>query len=527
MASSSRNRSFVSSLGRIIFSRVFLISLLLLIQVVIFWLLLSSVFDHSLTFYTLGIVFSLLTVVTLVSNRDNPAYKLSWTMFILTLSPMGAIIYWIFGWQKIPTKKSRRLERIVQQADQFISENKQAKAKLEAINSAAAQESSYLQNYAHAPVYQKTNSKYFPLGENYFAELKKQLKTAEKFIFLEYFIINYSSQMWQEILEILCERAAQGVEIRVMYDDFGSLLTVPGNFAKKMNQLGIKTVAFNRFRPFLEVRMNNRDHRKIAVIDGKVGFTGGINFADEYINKIELHGHWKDTGVMLEGEGVWSFTLMFLKMWRFATGESSGTWEKYRYQASPQLAAFAQDDNLGFVQPFGDSPHDNETAGRNAYLNLINKASQEVIITTPYLIIDNEINTALCQAAKNGVTVKIIVPGIADKWYSKFTSQAFYAQLIEAGVEIWEYVPGFIHSKTILVDKQLGIVGTINLDYRSLYLNFEAGVWMYQTPALEELRSDLKQTLRVCRQIYLNQVRDAHLVTHLLRGVLRVFATAM
>lgn len=503
-----------------VFGRIFLVSVLLLLQVIFFVSIFNQLFDYSLSFYIIGYIFSLFTVIFLVSTRENPTYKLVWAIFMLAISPIGAVTYWFFGWQRMPSRKIRRIHKLDVKSSDLLPPAGQIIAKLQTDNPEIADQSHYLQHYAHFPLYDHTQTRYFSPGEAFFLELKRQLKSAEKFIFLEYFIINEESSMWQEILHILCTKIEAGVEVRLIYDDFGSLFTVPSNFAKRMKQLGIDTVSFNRFRPFIEVRMNNRDHRKIAIIDGRVAFTGGINFSDEYINRLKLHGYWKDSAIMLEGEAVWSFTVMFLQFWNFITPTDSN-YDQYKgkFRLLPETD--------GFVQPFADSPQDNELVSHHAYLNLINRAEKEIIITTPYLIIDQELMTALCLAAKNGLDVKIIVPGIADRWYSHLVSQAFYLELMEAGVQIWEYEPGFIHSKTILVDGQVGIVGSINLDYRSLYLNFEAGVWLYQSQALAQLKTDLKHTLAVCAKVRLSEVTEIHLFKRLLRGVLRLFAPLM
>ncbi len=505
---------------RLLFSRQFLIIILLLTQLILFYLLLSRFFDYSLTFYTLGSLFSVFTVVYLVSNPINPAYKLSWTVFIMAISPIGSVVYWIFGWQKMPSKKVKKIISLQKNLEQFFPDCHTAFQKLVTTAPLIAPQSYYLSQTAGYPLYQHTQTKYFPFGENFFFALKRELKTAQHFIFLEYFIINEHSTMWQEILNILCQKVEEGVEVKILYDDFGSMFILSSNFAKRMAALGIQAVDFNRFRPFLEVRMNNRDHRKIAVIDNRIAFTGGINIADEYINVIHPHQLFKDTAVMITGEAVWSFTLMFLQLWSFASSQHCH-FDDYH------LSDFALVANDGFIQPFSDSPHDNENISRNVFLNLINQAQKEIFITTPYLTIDEELNTAFILAARRGVKIKIIMPGVADKWYNQLVSEAFYPSLLEAGVEIFIYKPGFIHSKTILVDKEVSVIGTINFDYRSLYLNFEDGVWMYQTQALKELASDLHRTLDDCRQIFLREITSANLFTKMMRGVFRLIATLM
>lgn len=513
-------RFWLRKSSRFIFSRFFLVSLLLFLQALIFFLLLNRFFTYSLPFYTVGTIISVLTVIYLISATDNLAYKLMWAIFILTISPIGSLIYWLIGWQKIPVKKLKEISSLIKKSEKYLFKNDQKNLLiLTEENQLAAYQASYLQNWAHAPLFQNTKTQYFCFGEDFFRQLKIELKQAQRFIFLEYFIIEENSQIWTEILTILQERISHGVEVRLIYDDLASVLSLSGNFAPKMDKLGIKTIAFNRFRPFLEVKINHRDHRKIAIIDNQVAFTGGINLGDRYINLIQPYGVWKDTAVMLQGEAVWSFTLMFLELWNFISGEKL---EVTQYQLPTIIS-----EKDGFVQPFADIPYDHEAVSHNVYLNLIHKAQEKIIITTPYLIIDQELNTALCLAAKSGVQVKIITPKHFDHWYTKIISQAFYIPLLEENVEIWQYEPGFIHSKSFLVDDQIGVISTINLDYRSFYLNFEDGVWMYQTQATKELSQDLETTLAVCRQVKINEIKKVRLPIKLLRGVLRLLATLM
>ena len=349
----------------------------------------------------------------------------------------------------------------------------------------------------------------------------EELEKAEHYIFLEYFIIE-EGQMWDPILEILRRKAAQGVDVRVLYDDLGCIFKLPDGYDKLLESYGIRACVFNPFIPVLNLRMNNRDHRKICVIDGHTGFTGGINLADEYINVRELHGHWKDTAIMLKGDAVWSLTVMFLTMWDFVKGEKSD-YELYR----PQIHQNVQYPHDGLVQPFTDNPLDNEPVGENVYLNMINRAQRYVYITTPYLIISNEMMTALTNAAKSGVDVRIITPHVPDKWYVHMVSQAHYSQLIEAGVRIFEYTPGFIHAKSFVADDLYAVVGTINLDYRSLYLHFECATWLYRCSCIAAIYEDFKHTQEVSQEITLADCRAVPFRKRLLRNVLKVFAPLM
>ena len=338
---------------------------------------------------------------------------------------------------------------------------------------------------------------------------------------MEYFIID-EGVMWNSILEILEEKAKEGVDVRVIYDDMGCIRTLPKKYYKILESKGIKAIAFNKFVPLLSVVMNNRDHRKITVIDGEVGFIGGINLADEYINEKVRFGHWKDASMVMEGQAVWNLTVMFLQLWNF-NKEKAEDYEKFRAIKSYETNI----ESDGYVQPYGDSPLDGETVGEYVYLNIINKARDYVYINTPYLIIDNELVTALTLAAKSGVDVRIVTPHIEDKWYVHMVTRAYYTQLIECGVKIYEYVPGFIHSKTFVCDDEIGVVGTINMDYRSLYLHFECGVWLYKTKSVFEIKEDFLKTLEVCENITLDQCKNIKWSNRVLRAILRVFAPLM
>lgn len=325
--------------------------------------------------------------------------------------------------------------------------------------------------------------------------------------------------MFDTMTEILMRKAAEGVDVRVIYDDIGCISTLPPKYNKKLEGMGIKCAVFNPFRPILSVVMNNRDHRKIFVVDGKVGFTGGINLADEYINEKSRFGYWKDTGVRLEGEAVWNLTAMFLTAWSYVN-HSREDYKEYM----PQIYQTELPETDGYVQPYGDSPLDHETVGENIYLNMINDAENYVYIFTPYLIIDNEMLVSLCNAAKRGVDVRIVTPGIPDKKLIFLLTQSHYEPLLRAGVKIYQYTPGFIHAKSFLCDDKVGTVGSINLDYRSLYLHFECGVFMYRTKALEQLKQDCLDTFEQSEEMTLEFCRNQNVFIRILQGMMRLVA---
>ena len=329
--------------------------------------------------------------------------------------------------------------------------------------------------------------------------------------------------MWDSILKILERKVKEGVEVRVLYDGFGCLLTLPDDYFRTLREKGIQCIEFNPLIPVLTMFMNNRDHRKILVVDGHTGFMGGINLADEYINAKVKHGHWKDAAVMLRGDAVWSLATMFLTMWDSISDEELSDPERYRPLPEELPGSFS-----GIVQPYADSPLDRDLVGEMVYLNIINRAQRYLYICTPYLIVDNETLTALLLAAKSGVDVRIITPHIGDKWYVHLLTRACYPQLVRGGVKIYEYTPGFIHSKTFVSDDEVATVGTINLDYRSLYLHFECGLWMAHSSCISAVRDDFLETLRVCEQVTLDSpFLKLNGFERLLRAVLRIFAPLM
>ena len=341
---------------------------------------------------------------------------------------------------------------------------------------------------------------------------------AKKFIFLEYFIVE-EGEMWDSVVDILARKVRQGVDVRVLYDGTCSLVRLPYSYPKKLRQLGIRCKVFAPIRPFISTTYNNRDHRKILVIDGRVGFTGGVNLADEYINRREKFGHWKDAAVMLRGDAVRSLTLMFLRQWN--AGEKERIYEPYLTGADPQPGAG------GYIIPYGDSPLDDERTGKMVYLDIINTARDYVYIMTPYLILDNEMISALTFAARRGVDVRMILPGIPDKRYAAILAKSHYKQLVNAGVKVYEYTPGFVHSKVFVSDDTKAVVGTINLDYRSLYLHFECAAYLYKTPVTGDVLRDFEETFPKCRLITPQAVQEQKLSTRLLGSILKLAAPLM
>lgn len=477
--------------------------------------------DYFAFFYGASLFISMIAVLWIINNNDNPAYKIAWIIPIMLFPIFGGLFYIFLGRNKLSKRTRRRMKFIEDKTRGVLSPKQHILDEILLQNENAANQSRYIQNYAYYPPYSNTITEYLPTGELKYERLKEEIKKAKHYIFLEYFIIE-EGVMWNSILEILAEKASKGVDVRVIYDDAGCLFKLPYRYDKKLEELGIKCCIFNPLIPILSPRLNNRDHRKIAVIDGYVGFTGGINLADEYINVNEKHGHWKDAAIMLKGEAVWSLTVMFLSMWDYLRGVDEDFNEHRK-----NIPIGDQIERNGYVQPFADSPLDDEPVGEIIYLNLINKAKKYVYIMTPYLIIDNEMVTALSTAAKGGVDVRIITPHCPDKWYVHEVTRSYYKNLIESGVKIYEYTPGFVHAKTYVVDDEYGVVGTINMDYRSLFLHFECGVWLYKNSCIHDMKNDFLNTLKVCEEITTSDFENINWHKALISSLLRVFAPLM
>lgn len=506
----------MKNLWKALTSRMFLTILIIVIQMlfligIIFFI--GNLYYYNIVFYTL----SALMALWIINRNDNPAYKIAWIVLIMLLPLAGGVLYLLFGKNRTTKKMQISIKNIVKVNEYFLPSNEEYIREIEKLNSQYAKHVKYIHSTTRQPVWKNTQTSFLSPGEKKFEAMLNDLKKAEKFIFLEYFIIT-PGHMWGNILKILAEKAKQGVQIKLIYDDMGTINTLPANYDAILAQLGIEAYVFNPFKPRLNTFMNNRDHRKILIIDGNIGYTGGINLADEYINKRQRFGYWKDSAIRIEGEGVQSLTLMFLQMWYYV---SNTLLDCKRYFPTKSVPSD------GYVMPFADNPVDNNQAAEKVYLNIINSATQYVYIQTPYLVMDNELTTALCLAAKNGLDVRIVTPHIPDKFYVHTLTRASYKELIQAGVKIYEFTPGFIHSKVILADDQVGVIGTANFDFRSLYLHFECAVWLYRSKALTEAYQDFLDILGVSQRITIQDCINVPCYQRLLRAVLKVFAPLM
>lgn len=510
----------------IIFGRAIFLLTAFFLQILAIIFIVAKFQEYFLYFYIFSIIISFLLLISLISSTMHPSYKIAWIIPIMIFPAFGWIFYILFSgnrFTKVGAKKSKNNYNyhINHLNDSFVK-NEHILSTLYNENLTAYSQAKYLSTFGPGIIFKNTYSKYFEIGENYYKNLLIELEKAEKFIFMEYFIIA-EGEFWNSILEILKRKAKQGVEIRIIYDDLGCIMTLPRKYNIYLKSLGIKCSVFNPANLIFTIFYNNRTHRKITIIDGKVAFTGGINLADEYINKINRFGHWKDTGILIKGEGVWGFTTMFLTMWNFIN-RSTENYEKYKMDFSSN---YYDEKQNGYVIPFSDSPLDKEIVSSNVYLSLINCSNKYVYINTPYLIIDYEMISALCLAAKRGVDVRIVTPYIPDKKIVFEVTRSNYKPLIDAGVKIYEYKPGFIHAKSFVVDDIYAVVGTINLDYRSLFLHFECGIWLYNCSTILTIKEDYLNTLEKCILITKQSCDNVSTLRSFARSILKVFAPLM
>ncbi len=485
METSSRAKN---SVLRIAIVFLLIIINLLWILTVFFWLESYFAVIHIVT-----LIAAFLLVVGICGKQENSAFKLPWIILILVSPVLGCTLYFFFGRKNATQKMAQRFAKLDGELLPLLQQEEAVMAALESQNQMVANQFRYLQRYAAFPVYRNTDLVFHPEATDAFEDLLQALSQAKEFIFMEYFIVQ-EAKSFARLKAVLADRVQHGVEVRFLYDDFGSGTYLDAKFTKRMKAIGVQCRVFNPMLPILDSFMNNRDHRKITVIDGKVGFTGGYNLADAYYNLVHPYGYWKDTGVKLTGDAVRSLTVMFLEIWN-AVEKSDDSYEKYL----PPLAYQAKEQ--GFVQPFADSPIDDEVVGENAYLNLIKSAKHTVYATTPYLIISDEMLRELCMAAQRGVDVRIVLPGISDHPFIHWLSRSYYPMLAKKGVRIFEYTPGYIHAKQILGDGETAIVGTVNLDFRSMYHHFEDGVLFYGYSAIAQVAEDFEKIFSVSQEV--------------------------
>lgn len=504
--------------GHVIFSRGLLVALLLAVQV----LLLVGLFTRwQFAAFAYGGTYALSIFMAfyLINRPMNPTTRQTWLILVLLAPVLGSLLY-VFVETDIGHRLvRRRLADIARSTRDSLPRPDDVMARLRTEDPSLHSLAVYTDSHGGFPIYDNTTVRYFPEGADMYASLLEELEKAEDFIFMEFFIIN-EGEVWDSVLDVLRRKAKQGVDVRLLYDGTCAIFRLPYHYPQKLAEMGIACKMFSPIRPLVSTYYNNRDHRKIVVVDGRTAFTGGVNLADEYVNRIERFGHWKDTGVMLRGDAVRSFTLMFLQMWQV----TEPALEFRRYLEAPMER---QPDAKGYVLPYGDSPFDNERVGESVYLDIINRASRYVYIMTPYLIIDGEMTTALTFAAKRGVDVRIILPHIPDKKSAFALAYTHYRELIRAGVSIYEYTPGFVHAKVFLSDDSKAVVGSINLDYRSLYLHFECAAYLKDVPAIDDIRRDMLDTLAQSQQVTEESLARVPWTRKALGFLLKLFAPLM
>ncbi len=487
---------------RLIANRIFTTAIFLIAQIGWFFLSIQTLSDYSAVINSALELLSLFIILYIVCRDENPSYKIIWIILIFLLPIFGGLLY-LFAGNKKPSKAMHKMISDTKiQFTPLLTRNISDTSRLKDTDPRAVTTLDYITSQSGYFPHDSTEVKYYPIGEKMYEDMLEVIAAAEHYIFLEYFIIK-EGKMWDAMLSLLIKKADSGVDIRIIYDDMGCVGTLPPKYYRTLEELSpnIKCLAFNPVIPVLSLVMNNRDHRKILIADGHTAFNGGINLSDEYINVNSPYGHWKDTGVMIKGKAVVNFTQMFLELWH-----------TFRPEAKPELTEYLPDkycdfpQSRGYVQPFYDTPLDNEQLSQNIYIDILNQAKRYVYIFTPYLILDDNMKSALCLAAKRGVDVRIVTPGIPDKKPVYRLTRANYRPLLESGVRIFEYTPGFIHAKSFVSDDKLGVVGTINLDFRSLFLHFECGTLFYGCDAVHDLLEDHKLTMKKSREITLDNI---------------------
>ena len=503
-----------------VYSHTAIILLLILLQIGIMVLTFTYLGNYSTYMNGVMSLLSFITAIYIFNEKGNPAFKMTWILFVF-LVPVVGVGFYLFTKAGIGTKYlGARLEKLRVETEPYMQQNEYVVHAMKGGRGANANLSHFLYNQVGFPTYGNSQAQYFPLGDDKFPILIEELNKAEKFIFMEYFIIG-EGYVWDTVLEVLRKKVKEGVEVRLMYDGTCSISLLPYEYPKQLREYGIQCKEFGPIVPILSTSQNNRDHRKICVVDGKVAFTGGVNLADEYINKKVRFGHWKDTAIKIEGDAVQSFTMMFLQMWNI-TERQPEDYAKYLTEKQP---GFSRKD--GYIIPYGDSPFDHENVGEEVYFHILNHAKKYVHIMTPYLILDNEMLTTFIRAAKSGIEVIIIMPHIPDKWYAFAVAKTYYKELIEGGVQIYEYTPGFVHAKVFVSDDDTATVGSINLDFRSLYLHFENGVFIYDNPEVQKVEEDFQNTLAKCHKVTVTEVRNRGVLMKVAGQVLRLVAPLM
>lgn len=479
---------------RALFSRLALFLVLFAVQAFILFSIPYQFKEIVPYFSIINSLFTVAMVLYLLNTTIEPTAKITWLVIIMLLPAFGALLFWYTQRDPQTRLERHRLNTLFKLTKGSIPQDPHIVEAISAQDKGVSALAHYIRQTGCHPIFNKTAVTYFSSGEEAWQAMLLQLAQARHFIFLEYFIIE-EGLMWGSILEILAQKAKEGVDVRIMYDGACEFSKLPHDYPERLKTVGIACKIFGRLTPFLSMRYNYRDHRKILVIDGIVAFNGGINLADEYINAVQKYGHWKDAAIMLQGDAVQSFTLMFLQLWSVHEQE----WDFTPYLKVPAHALPVSPD--GFVIPYGDNPVDTRKTGECVYMDILNRAQRYVHIVSPYFVLDGQMEMVLKFAAERGVEIKLMLPGIPDKKIPYALAKTHYASLLASGVRIYEYTPGFVHSKIFVCDDREAVVGTINLDYRSLYYHFECATYMYGTSCIKDIETDYQSTLTECREV--------------------------
>ena len=497
-------------------SSKFVLFFTFIINVIIFALMVALIGYYS--YLIISIASLIVSLIVMSRSTDEPAYKLTWLLVIIMLPLFGAVLYLYLKSGKMSRKMKKKWRAIATENNDYLIQNSSVYEKATQKHNIYKNQISYLGNSAGAIVYENSQVKYLKNGETFFANFFEDLEKAKKNIFLEYFIIK-PGKIWDKTYEILTKKIKQGVKVYILYDDFGCIDRFPRKYLKNLNKQGFICKEFNKCRPTLDRFNNYRDHRKIAIIDNAVAYTGGINIGDEYANIVDKFGYWKDTGVRIEGDAVWSFIVLFANNWELATKEV--------LPISSMHSTIGGIKSYGYIQPYATGPLSNEPVARNNYIRMINSAQKSVCITSPYFIIDGAMISALKLCARSGVDVKIILPGKPDKKLIYKIGRSYYEELINAGIKIYEYTPGFNHAKMVIVDDIMASVGTINFDFRSLYLHFENAVMLYNNGCIEDIMDDFVDMLGKSKKITHEDLKKRKWYERLFVNILKFFAPLM
>lgn len=480
---------------RILFSGVWITAVLILIEFLMLIAMFHAFSEYSGFIFEVMIIAGVVVMIYIINEKSNPAYKIAWIIPIMLFPLVGSMLYLFVKLNFGNLAAKGILQKNIKDTEEYAKTVEPIRKEMAEEESKFLKIATYIENAGGYPVWKNTSMKYYALGDYMLEPILEELEKAKEFIFLEYFMIE-EGVFWNSILEVLERKAKEGLDVRLIYDDFGCVALLPRRYHVLLNKKGIKTRKYAKLSPFLSTHLNNRDHRKMIVIDGKVAFSGGVNLCDEYINVYEKYGHWKDNGFKIEGEAVYNYTLMFLQMWHAVVIEKTEDYKKYLKRSH-----VIEKEYPGYVIPYGDGPHQEENVAEQVYMDIISRATKYVYIMTPYLILDHEMKQNLMHASKSGVDVRIIMPHIPDKKAVFAVARTYYPQLIKSGVKIYEYTTGFVHAKTFLADDEVAVVGTVNLDFRSMYLHYECASLFYRTEGLDDMKEDFTDMFGKCQQI--------------------------